>query len=111
MLRPSLVLSLAFLLIITATGPAWAWGRLDHRVIAKLAQRHLTNQAKAEIKALLEPSESLADCSTWADEHRREMPKTAPYDLRWAPIEFGVVWAAALGTIGLRLRRLAADEA
>jgi hypothetical protein len=33
------------------------------------------------------------------------------YDLRWAPIEFGVVWAAALGTIGLRLRRLAADEA
>ncbi len=33
------------------------------------------------------------------------------YDLRWAPIEFGVAWAAALGRIGLRLRRLAADEA
>jgi hypothetical protein len=47
-------------------------------VISKLAERHLTNQAKAEIKALLEPGESLADCSTWADEHRRELPKTAP---------------------------------
>ena len=29
------------------------------------------------------------------------------YDPRWAPIEFGVTWAAALGTIGFRLRRLA----
>jgi hypothetical protein len=33
------------------------------------------------------------------------------YDRRRASVEFGVVWAAALGTIGLRLRRLAADEA
>jgi hypothetical protein len=28
-------------------------------------------------------------------------------DLRWAPLEFGGLWAAALGTIGFRLRRLA----
>jgi hypothetical protein len=41
-------------------------------VIAKLAERHLTDQAKAEIKALVEPGESLADCWTWVDEHRRE---------------------------------------
>ena len=33
------------------------------------------------------------------------------FDLRWAPIEFGVSWAAALGTIGFRLRRLATREA
>jgi hypothetical protein len=30
-------------------------------------------------------------------------------DLRWAPVEFGATWAVALGTIGLRLRRLAAS--
>jgi serine/threonine protein kinase len=28
------------------------------------------------------------------------------YDLRWAPLQFGVVWAAVLLIIGLRLRRL-----
>jgi serine/threonine-protein kinase len=33
------------------------------------------------------------------------------YDLRWAPMEFGVLWAAALGTIGFRLRCLEATEA
>jgi hypothetical protein len=33
------------------------------------------------------------------------------YDPRWAPIEFGVTWAAALGTIGFRVRRLASGEA
>ena len=41
---------------------------LGHRVIAKFAERHLADKARAEIKALLEPGESLADCSTWADE-------------------------------------------
>ena len=33
------------------------------------------------------------------------------YDLRWAPLEFGGLWAAAMGTIGFRLRRLADQEA
>jgi serine/threonine-protein kinase len=32
-------------------------------------------------------------------------------DLRWAPIEFGMLWAVVLGIIGFRLRRLAAREA
>jgi hypothetical protein len=70
--RRALILALVCLLVVGTSAPAWAWGRLGHRVIAKLAERHLTDQAKAEIKALLEPGESLADCSTWADEHRRE---------------------------------------
>jgi nuclease S1 len=52
-----------------------------------LAERHLTKQAKAEIKALLEPGESLADCSTWADEHRRETPHTAPWHYVDVPLE------------------------
>src|SRR5262249_19125917 len=32
------------------------------------------------------------------------------FDQRWAPIEFGVLWALTLGIIGFRLRRLAARE-
>lgn len=32
------------------------------------------------------------------------------WDLRWTPIEYGTLWAALLGTIGTRLRRLGAAE-
>ena len=74
-------------LLLALPTPAWAWGRLGHRVIAKLAERHLSDRAKAEIKALLEPGESLADCSTWADEHRRELPKTAPWHYVDVPLD------------------------
>jgi len=86
-LRPALVLFVAFAVIVQFGTPAWAWGRVGHRVIAKLAERHLTDQAKAEIKALLEPGESLADGSTWADEHRRELPKTAPWHFVDVPLD------------------------
>jgi hypothetical protein len=87
MLRLALVLSLASLLIIQFAAPAWAWGRLGHRAIAKLAERHLSPAAKAAIAELLEPGESLADCSTWADEHRRELPKTAPWHYVDVPLD------------------------
>ena len=60
---------------------------MGHRVSAMLAERHLTDRAKAEIKALLEPGESLADCSTWADEHRRELPKTASWHYVDVPLD------------------------
>ena len=79
-LRPVLVLSLATLVVVQFAALAWAWGRVGHRVIARLAERHLTDQAKAEIRALLEPGESLADASTWADEHCRQLPKPAPWN-------------------------------
>jgi hypothetical protein len=32
------------------------------------------------------------------------------FDLRWAPIEFGMLWALTLGVIGFHLRRLAAKK-
>ncbi len=77
--RPRLLLALTLLVALQATPPAWAWRRLDHRVIAKLAERHLTDRARVDIKALLEPGKSLADCSTWADGHRRQKPRSAPW--------------------------------
>jgi hypothetical protein len=33
-LRSALVLSLASLVIVQSAAPAWAWGRVGHRVIA-----------------------------------------------------------------------------
>lgn len=78
-LRRPIVLLIAAAMCLQSATPAWAWGRTGHRVIAKFAERHLTERAKAEIKALLEPGESLADCSTWADEVRGQMRHTAPW--------------------------------
>jgi nuclease S1 len=78
-LQRAVAIALAILLSHQSASRAWAWGRVGHRVIAKLAERHLTERAKAEIKALLEPGESLADASTWADEVRGKMRHTAPW--------------------------------
>jgi hypothetical protein len=67
--------------------PAWAWGRLGHRVISRLAEQKLNPKAKLAIAALLEPGESLADASTWPDEHRRELPGTAPWHYVDVPLD------------------------
>jgi nuclease S1 len=63
--------ALTVLVALQAATPAWAWGRLGHRVISLLAEQHMTPAAKAGVATLLEAGEPLADASTWADEHRR----------------------------------------
>jgi nuclease S1 len=78
----------ATLLISTQTAsPVWAWGRLGHRVISRLAEKNLNPTAKAAIAELLEPGESLADASTWADEVRGRMRNTAPWHYVDVPLD------------------------
>jgi hypothetical protein len=48
-LRRALPASLATFLALQCAAPAWAWGRLGHRVIAKLAERHPSPEAKAAV--------------------------------------------------------------
>jgi len=60
-------------------GPACAWGRLGHRASAKLAESRLSPEARAVIRDLLEPGETLADASTWADENSREISGSAAW--------------------------------
>ena len=62
--------AVTLLVIVQSTTPAWAWGRLGHRVISRLAEKRLTPAAKTAIAELLGPGESLADASLWADENR-----------------------------------------
>ena len=85
--RPWFIVALAVLIAIQFATPVWAWGRLGHRVISRLAEKQLTPTAKAAIAELLEPGESLADTSLWADEHRRELPKTAPWHYVDVPLD------------------------
>jgi hypothetical protein len=67
--RPRLVGVLALLIALQSATPAWAWGRLGHRVIAQIAEKRLTPKAKEAVKSLLADGESMADASTWADEN------------------------------------------
>jgi hypothetical protein len=56
-----------------------AWGRLGHRASAKLTESRLSPKARATVRDLLEPGESMADASTWADENSREIPGSAAW--------------------------------
>ena len=58
---------------------ARAWGEDGHRIIATLAEAQLTPTARKELNRLLalEPGQTLASISTWADGHRS--PTTAPW--------------------------------
>jgi hypothetical protein len=60
----------ALLVSLFVVLPAQAWGPLGHRVVAELAQRHLSPAAEAEVERLLAPehTQSLADIANWADQ-------------------------------------------
>jgi hypothetical protein len=67
-------------------GPAWGWGRLGHRLAGRIAEDRLTPAARAAVRDLLGPGESLADVSNWADEYRRDHPETGPWHYVNVPI-------------------------
>jgi hypothetical protein len=85
--RPWITFALALFVAFQTATPAWAWGRLGHRVISRLAEKQMTPAAKAAVAELLEPGESLANGSLWADEHRRELPRTAPWHYVDVPLD------------------------
>jgi hypothetical protein len=81
------VIPLTLLVALQGARPVWAWGPLGHRVISRLAEKRLTPAAKAAITQLLEPGESLADASLWADDNRRRLPETAPWHYIDVPLD------------------------
>ncbi len=73
-------------LIAGSPRPALAWGRLGHRASARLAESRLSPRARAIVRDLLEPGESLADAATWADEHSRDISGSASWHYVNVPI-------------------------
>jgi len=71
--------------LLLIPGTLWPWGRTGHRVSAMMAESRLTPAALAAVRNLLEPGETLADASTWADE-QREMPRSGPWHYVNVPI-------------------------
>lgn len=51
--------------------PAAAWGPTGHRVVGRIAERHLTPEAARAVAALIGP-QTLAQVSTWADDIRSD---------------------------------------
>lgn len=70
---------LAAVLFASWNRSALAWGRLAHRASAELTESRLSPEARAAVRNLLEPGETLADASTWADENSRDVPGSAAW--------------------------------
>jgi hypothetical protein len=79
--------ALALTALLALPSPALAWGRNGHRSSARLAESRLTPEARAAVRALLDEGESLADASTWADEHSREIPGSGAWHYVNVPID------------------------
>ena len=50
--------------------PALAWGKTGHRVVAAIADTQLSGLARAHIREILGPGESLDEAANWPDEMR-----------------------------------------
>lgn len=67
---------IACALACLAAANALAWGSDGHSIVAEIAQRRLTPEARAEAERLLGTGASLASISSWADDYRAENPDT-----------------------------------
>ena len=67
-------------LAVVSTSTASAWGPQGHRVIAKVAEGRLDPAAKAAIKDLLHPGDTLPELADWAD---RDGHDAVPGSAKW----------------------------
>ncbi len=66
MKRTIVTLVMAAAICTAAIPRAHAWGKIGHRVTGVIAERYLTQEARAQVAAIL-GVEDLAEASTWAD--------------------------------------------
>jgi nuclease S1 len=76
-MRVAQIANFLALVLVFFASQAFAWGTQGHHVVVGLAEERLSPQARDEVNRLLalEPRETLASISTWADERRN--PATA----------------------------------
>lgn len=60
-----------FVLLLTSSTTAFAWGPNGHRIVGRIAENHLTEEAARAVECLIGP-ETLAQVSTWPDEIRSD---------------------------------------
>lgn len=71
-------------LIIALLAPlfSFCWGVTGHRVVAEIAQRHLTHRAKKELRSLI-GKETLAQWANWADFIKSDTTHTWDHASKW----------------------------
>jgi hypothetical protein len=72
--------AVAGLMAVAWTSTSFAWGPQAHRVIARVAERRLSPEAKAAIGELLIPPDTLPDVANWAD---KEGHDAVPGSAKW----------------------------
>jgi hypothetical protein len=88
-IRNILLKVVATLLLLNLAPSAHAWGPTGHRVVAEIAQRHLTPAAHARVSRLL-GGRTLADVANWPDELRSD-PRFDKYKvLHYATVKDGL---------------------
>ena len=77
------------LFLSVAVDRAGAWGWEGHIIVARIAEAHLTDKAKAGIAQLLGPDKKIEDTSvaSWPDNIRRDRPETGPWHYVDIPFE------------------------
>ena len=90
MIKKSILLKvIATTLLLTLPPSAYAWGPTGHRVVAEIAQRHLTPAAQTKVSQLLD-GRTLADVANWPDELRSD-PRFDKYKLlHFATVKNGI---------------------
>ena len=88
-IRNILLKVVATLLLLTLTPSAYAWGPTGHRVVAEIAQRHLTPAAQSKVSQILD-GRTLADVANWPDDLRSD-PRYDKYKLlHYATVKNGL---------------------
>jgi hypothetical protein len=67
------------LLLALNAVPAWSWGPLGHRIIARIAEREAGSKARSRVNFYLGKDVAIEDAALWADNLKIERPETA----RW----------------------------
>ena len=68
-----LVATAAFTLVLHCRDVAYGWGEKGHRIVAILADTHLTAQAREQVGKLLPAGTTLADAAVWPDREGRRI--------------------------------------
>jgi S1/P1 Nuclease len=76
----------AVLLLLLVPSSLYAWGNTGHRVVARIAQDNLTDEAAAEVDRLLH-HKSLASIASVPDQIRNKRPETAGWHFVDIPID------------------------
>ena len=78
----NLRVKLSLLLSILVSGYIFAWGVTGHRVIAEIAENHLSRKSKREIKKLL-GKEKMVYWANWADAIKSDSTDTWKGTSQW----------------------------